>query len=678
MRETIQWTAPSPLWENALGSDSATVRRAELKRPGILRFATDSFMDDFLQMLERDPKRLGQYAATPETWRGVAPMPDAISPAPAFARNLTRLGLIAARKREKSDGLIAQTNQFTRFADASAHRPLKLYQPAHGRFYLVSACLVCERPGLPDKIPNSEREEKVSYVLRRLMPPGALKPGEKLPALDADWEEHAFVSTEQGAKWKKILNANALAVGEEQLPLFAVNLREDDGRRRRLYAGVIPAGKREAYMAASGTAVNGLNASGISAIDAPADARVILMRSLVRDPWKSLLQTVAHAQTALADSSGGDAKAVAARRDIIKNSREGVQTVSWLVLLDFADFLATNVPRIWNALNNRSVSPALNAAETNLINILTNTTLTASFAIDLVSETNYHTNDVAGSLKDALLAVRPASAQAAAQIEKNLESVVISYNRRAPDALYPNFLFPLADVRFSLRTVLNGAIVSITPTDFSNNIFAGEDAVNKIAKFVEAALPPAAPNLPLPMSPLAAETPLDMRAGFFVLRCVYERPLCGAIDPPILSQPTDAFQIAGFFDPDAPARPIRIALPVDPTPAGLRKFNKNTAFMMSDLLCGQVNRMKGITFGDLIRSVLPFPLHKDLSVPDAGGCKDGAGASVGMMCSLSIPIITICALILLMIIVSLLDFVFRWMPFFMMCFPLPGLKAKDE
>jgi len=48
------------------------------------------------------------------------------------------------------------------------------------------------------------------------------------------------------------------------------------------------------------------------------------------------------------------------------------------------------------------------------------------------------------------------------------------------------------------------------------------------------------------------------------------------------------------------------------------------------------------------------------------------------MCSLSIPIITICALILLIIIVMLLDFIFKWLPFLMFCFPLPGLKAKED
>ena len=128
------------------------------------------------------------------------------------------------------------------------------------------------------------------------------------------------------------------------------------------------------------------------------------------------------------------------------------------------------------------------------------------------------------------------------------------------------------------------------------------------------------------------------------------------------------------FDPAAPARPVRIGLPIDPTPAGLRKFDKKTFLVMSDLLCGQVSRFKGMTLGDLVRSVLPWPLHKDLDVGKESACAKGAG--VGMVCSLSIPIVTICALILLMIMVSLLDLIFRWLPWFFMCLPIPGLKGK--
>ena len=115
----------------------------------------------------------------------------------------------------------------------------------------------------------------------------------------------------------------------------------------------------------------------------------------------------------------------------------------------------------------------------------------------------------------------------------------------------------------------------------------------------------------VPANPLVSQQPMDMREGWFVIRCVFERPECGPIDPPVLSEPTAAFQMAGFFDPDAPARPIRIALPLDTSPAGLRKFDKNTAFMISDMLCGQIDRLKGLTLGDLVLSVLPWPFHKD-------------------------------------------------------------------
>jgi len=432
------------------------------------------------------------------------------------------------------------------------------------------------------------------------------------------------------------------------------------------------------------------------------------MRAQFRDPWKNLLQTASYAQKAVNKSevAGEDADDIkTAQKDIIKTAREQIQTISWLLLLDFAKFLEDNLSNIWDAVNDAALFSDLSTAEKDVYNVLLNTKLETAFAANLKSGTGYTL--VSATLMDALLAVKPPSGkttgeQTAEQIENNLETVVKSYDRTAPDALYPKFLFPLADPGFDvdaipkakadfvLKTTLDGNPVSITPTNFQKTklnetitqpnlkIKDGEDYVNRIAQIIEAALVESAPtNQPLQMPPLASQTPMDMREGWFVIRCVYERPLCGAIDPPVLSLPTKAFQIAGFFDPDAPARPIRIALPVDTTPAGLRKFDRNTAFMMSDLLCGQVNRMKGITFMDLVLSVLPFPFHKGLDVPDTGGCKDG-GLSIGMMCSLSIPIITICALILLMIIVALLDFIFKWLPFLIFCFPLPGLKAKDE
>jgi hypothetical protein len=205
--------------------------------------------------------------------------------------------------------------------------------------------------------------------------------------------------------------------------------------------------------------------------------------------------------------------------------------------------------------------------------------------------------------------------------------------------------------------------------------------LDTLVALVIAAIDPAEAPAPAPPVPFAAQLRDALATtagdeGWFVLRCVYLRPDCGALHPAVLSAPSQRFQLASFFDPDAPARPIRIALPADTTPAGLRKFNKNTAFMLSDVLCGQVQRAKGLGLGALVMSVLPWPLHKDLDTGGMGPCESSPNVTFGMICSLSIPIITICALILLVMIVLVLDFVFKWIPWFIICFPIPGMKGK--
>jgi hypothetical protein len=119
-------------------------------------------------------------------------------------------------------------------------------------------------------------------------------------------------------------------------------------------------------------------------------------------------------------------------------------------------------------------------------------------------------------------------------------------------------------------------------------------------------------------------------------------------------------------------------LPFDISPAGLRKYNRSATLMVSDLLCGQLKKIRQLTLGDLVLSVLPWPFHKDLpDVSTTKPCGDGSGA-FGMFCSLSIPIVTLAALILLLIIVALFDLFFRWLPLLFVCFPIPGLKGKSR
>ena len=151
-----------------------------------------------------------------------------------------------------------------------------------------------------------------------------------------------------------------------------------------------------------------------------------------------------------------------------------------------------------------------------------------------------------------------------------------------------------------------------------------------------------------PLSP-----PSRTSGAVYVARFVYERPRC---HPPLrltISRPTEPFLLAHFYDPDAPFREHRVVLPVDTSLSGLRKFPRAVTLDVSAQLRKQVDRIQAIKLADLDNGDIPAEKPIDL----------------GMVCSMSIPIITICALVLLMIIVSLLNIVFFWIPLFKICLP---------
>jgi hypothetical protein len=687
MEDQVQWTAPAPLWPEAAGAAQENVRRA-LQQPAILRFNSDSFMDEFMTMLEADPSRLDGYLAQPETWRGPAPSPEPVTPLPAFLRKMKRLRDTASRQLEQTSttALAKQQSVFTALAapagTGGTTAQLKLYQPAHQRYYLVTGCLVCRRAGLPDRALDTNRAESASYVIRRL------RPNANNPAQQPD--ELAFVTTPQGNGWQKLNGPVDLPLdNEERLPLFVVQFMENDGRRRRLYAGMIPVGKREAYTGACEiSSAPGQNGSGTKKT-----ARKIHFRMTVAEPWKSLLERADSTAKILVESQTAEEPPTAEdTRTLIRNSREQMQTMSWYVMLDMARYFAKYLPNVWSVVRgNKTPSSLANQAEKNLYNALLAMTVPGALKSALTDPGDpdksplYTPQSVASSLRDALRQI----SDPGLGWEQKLEQVSVSYNRKTPDALYPTFLFPFADPVETpplppasidpppTPADESGEAFELDPGNASATLVERQARVDKLVALVVRALP-AVSGEPTPPPPLAAQPVLDARDAQFVIRCLYERPLCGPLEPPVMSEPSHVFQMAGFFDPDAPARPIRIALPIDTTPAGLSKFDRNTAFMISDALCGQIQRMKGITFGDLVLSVLPWPFHKDLSakVPEMKPCATGGGIELGMICTLSIPIITICALLLLMIIVLLFDFIFKWVPFFIMCFPFPKFKAK--
>jgi hypothetical protein len=580
---------------------------------------------------------------------------------------------------------------------------LKLYQPAHQRHYLVAANLVCGVPGFPDRAVATGGREQIGFVLRRLLVPNG--------SSTTDRAEFAFLKDTGGARWQRIDPAAGsgdpgatLVDGEELLPLFPLTFNDDRAHPRRLFAGVIPVGRREEYMttaaradltppasaAPSGPGANGTDATKIS-------ARKEQLKMDVVEPWKNLARSAYAAATRLnsgtPDSGSTDPNPINTARTRFNNQ---LQTQSWLILLDFSDYLFQHLPDVWDAVGDPTHRSRLSDKGQRLFDWL-NTAGTGQSASQIpIDGTGQRA--FASSLRDALKRVRQDPAT-----RTGLEGAVSAYpddpNAGGAATLsWPSFLFPLASVgpnSTAPTTTAAGVHESLSAftnisgdaTDVVGSSTAASQAIveasvallDKLVQLVVTAIDTSKPSAPASPVPFAAKLRDALSTtqgddGWFVLRCVYVRCDCGPLRPAVLSARSQQFQLAGFFDPDAPARPIRIALPFDTTPAGLRKFNKNTAFVMSDVLCGQVQRAKGLGFIDLVLSVLPWPLHKDLDVGGMGPC--GGSNPMGMICSLSIPIITICALILLIIIVTLLDLIFRWIPFFLICFPVPKLKGK--
>lgn len=735
----VRWLGPLPLWAVPSPVGLRLQDAGHAGQPAILRFDHDDFMQEYIDTLQREPERLGEWIAQPETWR--APM---ASPKAAPAETLessrvaflydkthrlaaakrtslpTAINLQAAKSSYRKKPLAAKT------AISDEQLPLKLYQAGQKRHYLVTASLICEQPGLPDCIPELQQQEKPSFVIRRLLPPDD---NDKAP-LNA-WDEYAFVPGAKKNSWQRIGRHHSdvthkLVHNEELLPMFPVSFQHKAcAESRRLLGGAIPVSRREQWVGAeiAGDAIAaGSDASGIT--NAGRSLPGFLFQADVVAPWKLLLEQAEFKKNALNKSFsnfGSDTTAQARdRKRLLRTSRDEIQTGSWYVLLDFAKFLHRHLADVWQVLTGEKAFDTLNDGEQDLVTVLRNTVLSSQLAWEMIAgkpENEISTDaeryllqvlqyiafwnqqspgSVNDTLLNSLLAIGwggtiPAAnapykfvqlkwtladalvaAEAAEQDLEVVETTFIRFNENgtpvAVDRHWPRFLFPLADAVFDAPLP---AVAAAELTGLSG-LERRQTTVDVLAEMVERLLPATEP-----VDELIDSVPLgDSREAWFVVRCVYQRPHCGPLVAPLVSAATQAFQMAPFFDPDAPARPVRIPMPVDISPAGLRKYQKNTGFVISDMLCGKIKGIRKMSFADLVLSVLPWPFHKDLPEPGSGTCKDGDGNGFGMICSLSIPIVTLCALILMMIMVALFDLFFRWIPYLFICLPIPGLKGK--
>jgi hypothetical protein len=276
---------------------------------------------------------------------------------------------------------------------------------------------------------------------------------------------------------------------------------------------------------------------------------------------------------------------------------------SALILLDFANFLLANLSSVWQAVLDTSQENALPAKAKALYELLKTPSNSGPSLLD--------------------------SMKTAKQKESGLN-----------DGSY---------------TPVSSDIVLLTDTGLRGLIWK-TGGVRPIDQACDDALDEAGPAVK-PAIRVPAMAPQSPSGNdWYIVRFLYERPQCKALSPPVISDPCRPFQMASYFDPDAPARSLQVALPIDTSAAALRKYDKGVAFLISDQLAKQMSRVKGL---------------KQLMDGDMG-----PELGIGMICSFSIPIITICAMIVLMIFVILLNLIFFWLPFLKICFPVPELKAK--
>jgi hypothetical protein len=563
MSTQVNWLSPSPLWPQ-LGANSD---KTAFQSPVLLRFASDTFMQDLQSKLQQNPAGLSDFVAQPETWR---------SPA---------VGLTTSTPTSSV---------------------LKFFQPVHLRFYLVTASLTCRLPGLPDHTVKTAAGERASFVLRRL----AADPQNPQNTL-----EYAWLPNLTPPGWMAVAG-NSVAAGEDKLALF--NLQAGtNGTRRRVFTGFIPVARQQAY--AAGVALKA-DQSGKILPQVADDPRLIEFQRQVLDPWVDLIQWSANQPNL----------ALGPVATISSTSMAAAQG-SAFILIDFANYLAANLSDVWSAVQNGSAG-SLTGDELALYNALSATI---------------------GDVQDASRYTLAAAINLAKSNEDAFNNETLS-SASAQPGLPSEYPGPtLIDVSDPNLAQLIGR-----PSDTDD--ITQRPIVTLVAKALLQAGP--APTSPIP--PPASHPDNPQANNSFIIRCVYERPQCGVhgLPPlPIVSAPSRPFQLSSYFDPDAPARKIQVALPIDTTVAALRKYDKGVGFMISDQLNQQMQRVTNLK--NLMAGTVDPP---------------GGGWGFGMICSFSIPIITICALIILFIFVLLLNIVFFWMPFLKICFPVPELTSKGS
>lgn len=274
MAEVFDWLQPVPFWETDVVPEGG-----ELIRPVLLEFQSDSFMDDFL--------------------------------AEATSGRMVDWQKLEARVIAPSNG-----------------SGLRLYQPAHERYYLVCASLCCRQPGFPDRDVRRAEGESIFFVLRKV---------------DASGSEYGWNVEGKTKSWQPV-GAKALTPKEERLPLFSSVCV---GGRSVAY-GYIPVASRDTY------------SQPVTITDPdPANERLRLLGQFEENIVRSL-DNLAARLTNLPASSTSDGQRI----------RELWEQISLFLLSDLADILRDTLPAIYGVLAENKPETTLTNEEKSLLNAL--------------------------------------------------------------------------------------------------------------------------------------------------------------------------------------------------------------------------------------------------------------------------------------------------------------------
>jgi hypothetical protein len=691
MKHPVVWHTAQPLWPLSLQDAGPAPER--FRAPALLRFKGDDFMQQLQGVLEKTPEKLADLVAQRESWR------------------------------EEKAGWLTE-------GQLAGAMPLKLFQPAHYRFYLVAAALVCQLPGLPERRISAAQNETAGFVMRRLVP----KPNKTFdPADETTYDEYGWFGTQQSGDWLPVPVPTQLAEGEERLALFPTAFQFEK-QQRRLLTGLIPVARRDVYEA------------GVARTSAPASAA-----QLRADPFSSPAAAQAFERATagfafLADPDGlkPPHEALEANEQPLRSQAKAALAQA---LLELVEFLEQELEPVWNAIGQASSSGLsgprldlyshLNAFASHtarrwreilvavsapsargriddgdideafvdgLLGASLSRTALRSMALSLLGGTTLRERLIAAlpdprpdafeeSVGGKLAALaQPGLSDEEAQdgllmallalaefLQAELPQVWNAVGNAGPGSLSTadraaydrlaqahigstDWRALAADAEAHRLEILAGRItpqILVVGQRLSAAQIAQSAAA--LAASLAAAVNAALATHALP-SPAAAHTalatsapPLPPAAAYYRIRCVYERPQCKGFHEAVVGDPSAPFQLASYFDPDAPVRPIRIQMP-DVSLKALRRGPRGVAIAVSKELREQIARVRGVGLKDLADGKLASAPSFDF----------------GLICTLSIPIITICALILLMIIVQLLNIVFWWLPYFILCLPRLG------